>query len=68
MGLDESMSNRLNRVFETENRAWNAERLETDESLARDGRIMDGMLSEHMCEGWLEGYLADWPSRVLRQL
>ena len=54
---DESMSNRLNRVFETENRAWNAEILETDESLARDGRIMDGMLSEHMCEGWLEGYL-----------
>ena len=56
-GPDESMSNRLNRVFETENRAWNADILETDESLARDGRIMDGMLSEHMCEGWLEGYL-----------
>lgn len=56
-GPDESMSNRLYHVFEEENRAWNAEILDTDEALSRSGRIMDGMLSEHMCEGWLEGYL-----------
>lgn len=56
-GPDESMSNRLYHVFEEENRAWNAEIIDTDEALAKDGRIMDGMLSEHMCEGWLEGYL-----------
>ena len=54
---DEGMSNRLNHAFEAENRPWEAEMLPTDEHLARDGRIMDGMLSEHMCEGWLEGYL-----------
>lgn len=56
-GPDESMSNRLYKVFETENRDWQAGLLDTDDCLARDGRIMDGMLSEHMCEGWLEGYL-----------
>ncbi|MBR2527002.1 MAG: phosphoketolase family protein [Blautia sp.] len=56
-GPDETNSNRLNAVFEVENRDWNAERYETDDHLAADGRIMDSMLSEHMCEGWLEGYL-----------
>lgn len=56
-GPDESMSNRLYHAFEEENRAWNAEMYEDDDKLAQDGRIMDGMLSEHMCEGWLEGYL-----------
>ena len=56
-GPDESMSNRLYKVFEAQNRDWNAETLDSDEALARDGRIMDSMLSEHMCEGWLEGYL-----------
>ena len=56
-GPDETNSNRLNAVFETENRAWNAEHLDTDDHLAIDGRVMDSMLSEHMCEGWLEGYL-----------
>ena len=56
-GPDESMSNRLNHAFEEENRAWNAGTIKQDEFLAQDGRIMDGMLSEHMCEGWLEGYL-----------
>ena len=56
-GPDESMSNRLYRAFEATNRDWNADMVENDECLARDGRIMDGMLSEHMCEGWLEGYL-----------
>ena len=56
-GPDETNSNRLNAVFEVENRSWNAEHLETDDHLAADGRVMDSMLSEHMCEGWLEGYL-----------
>ena len=56
-GSDESMSNRLYRAFEATNRDWNADMIENDDCLARDGRIMDGMLSEHMCEGWLEGYL-----------
>ena len=56
-GPDETMSNRLNKVFEETNRDWNADTVEGDEYLAADGRVMDGMLSEHMCEGWLEGYL-----------
>ena len=56
-GPDETMSNRLSKVFEVTNRNWNAERVEGDEFLATDGRIMDGMLSEHLCQGWLEGYL-----------
>ncbi len=56
-GSDESMSNRLYRVFEAENRDWNGELKDDDDKLARGGRIMDSMLSEHMCEGWLEGYL-----------
>ena len=56
-GPDETMSNRLNHVFEAEKRDWNAGIYDTDEYLAQDGRIMDSMLSEHMCEGWLEGYL-----------
>ena len=56
-GPDETNSNRLNAVFEVENRTWNAEHYDTDDHLAADGRIMDSMLSEHMCEGWLEGYL-----------
>ena len=56
-GPDETKSNRLNRAFEATRRNWNAEMVEGDEDLAVDGRIMDGMLSEHMCQGWLEGYL-----------
>ncbi len=56
-GPDETASNRLNKVFEQTNRDWNAEIEEGDEFLAPDGRVMDSMLSEHMCEGWLEGYL-----------
>ena len=56
-GPDESMSNRLYRVFEAENRDWNGELKDDDDKLAGGGRIMDSMLSEHMCEGWLEGYL-----------
>ena len=56
-GPDETASNRLNKVFEVTNRDWNSELLNNDEYLASDGRVMDSMLSEHMCEGWLEGYL-----------
>ena len=56
-GPDETMSNRLNYVFEATNRTWVDKRYATDEYLASDGRVMDSMLSEHLCEGWLEGYL-----------
>ncbi len=56
-GPDETLSNRLGRAFEVTSRSWNAQRLDSDEFLAADGRIMDAMLSEHLCEGWLEGYL-----------
>ncbi len=56
-GPDEALSNRLNFVFETTNRVWNADTLKTDEFLAHEGRIVDSILSEHVCEGMLEGYL-----------
>ena len=56
-GPDETMSNRLGHVFEEENRQWQADMAPEDEFLSTDGRVMDGMLSEHMCQGWLEGYL-----------
>ena len=56
-GPDETMSNRLGHVFEEENRQWQADITPEDEFLATNGRVMDGMLSEHMCQGWLEGYL-----------
>ena len=56
-GPDETMSNRLNKVFEVTDRAWNAATVEGDEYLDTEGRIVDSMLSEHCCEGWLEGYL-----------
>ena len=56
-GPDETVSNRLGKVFEATDRAWNAETLPDDEFLSPDGRVMDSMLSEHCCEGWLEGYL-----------
>jgi xylulose-5-phosphate/fructose-6-phosphate phosphoketolase len=55
-GPDETLSNRLTAVFEVTNRQWDAETNETDEFLERDGRVME-MLSEHQCQGWLEGYL-----------
>ncbi|HTJ73049.1 MAG TPA: phosphoketolase family protein [Verrucomicrobiae bacterium] len=54
---DETLSNRLGAVFEATNRQWDAETRPNDEYLAPDGRVMDSMLSEHQCEGWLEGYL-----------
>lgn len=55
-GPDEVLSNRLNAVFETTNRQWQAKTNKNDDFLAADGRVME-MLSEHQCEGWLEGYL-----------
>ncbi len=55
-GPDETLSNRLNAVFAATNRQWEAETEVNDEFLATDGRVME-MLSEHQCEGWLEGYL-----------
>jgi len=56
MGPDETASNRLNALFETTDRAWMAQRLPEDENLSPDGRVME-VLSEHLCQGWLEGYL-----------
>jgi len=55
-GPDETASNRLGALFEVTGRAWMAERLPEDEGLAPDGRVME-ILSEHTCQGWLEGYL-----------
>jgi len=55
-GPDETASNRLSPVFEVTDRVWNAETLPTDDHLALDGRVME-VLSEHNCQGWLEGYL-----------
>ncbi|MFC0515190.1 phosphoketolase [Mucilaginibacter angelicae] len=55
-GPDETVSNRLEAIFETTNRQWNTEIKDHDEYLAPTGRVME-MLSEHQCEGWLEGYL-----------
>ena len=56
MGPDETASNRLNAVFEVTDRTWDAETLDTDDHLAPDGRVME-VLSENLCQGWLEGYL-----------
>jgi xylulose-5-phosphate/fructose-6-phosphate phosphoketolase len=56
MGPDETSSNRLDAVFEVTDRVSTARILDTDEHVAPDGRVME-ILSEHMCEGWLEGYL-----------
>jgi xylulose-5-phosphate/fructose-6-phosphate phosphoketolase len=56
VGPDETASNRLSAIFEVTNRAWEAEVLDGDDHLAPDGRVME-VLSEHLCQGWLEGYL-----------
>jgi xylulose-5-phosphate/fructose-6-phosphate phosphoketolase len=56
MGPDETASNRLGAVFEATDRVWEAQTLATDDHLAPDGRVME-VLSEHLCQGWLEGYL-----------
>jgi xylulose-5-phosphate/fructose-6-phosphate phosphoketolase len=55
-GPDETASNRLAAVFEATDRAWDAETVAGDDHLSPDGRVME-VLSEHQCEGWLEGYL-----------
>ena len=56
-GPDETLSNLLGAVFEVTNRQWDTATVANDEFLAPTGRILDSMLSEHQCEGWLEGYL-----------
>jgi xylulose-5-phosphate/fructose-6-phosphate phosphoketolase len=56
-GPDETLSNLLGALFEVTDRQWEAPIVENDEFLAPDGRVLDSMLSEHQCEGWLEGYL-----------
>lgn len=56
-GPDETMSNRLYNLFDFTDRDWQLSILPNDEHLSKNGRIMDSMLSEHMCEGLLEGYL-----------
>ena len=55
-GPDETASNRLQAIYEVSEKRWNAEYLTTDDNLSIDGRVME-MLSEHQCQGWLEGYL-----------
>ncbi len=56
VGPDETASNRLGSVFEAADKVWEAKILSTDESLAPEGRVME-VLSEHLCQGWMEGYL-----------
>ncbi len=56
-GPDETVSNLLNAVFESTDRQWEAQIERNDEFLSPFGRVVDSMLSEHQCEGWLEGYL-----------
>ena len=56
MGPDETASNRLDAVFEATGRTWMADILPTDEDLSPGGRVME-VLSEHLCQGWLEGYV-----------
>ena len=56
-GPDETLSNMLGTVFEVTSRQWDGETEASDEFLAPSGRVLDSMLSEHQCQGWLEGYL-----------
>ncbi|MFF8289346.1 phosphoketolase [Streptomyces sp. NPDC016309] len=56
VGPDETASNRLEAVYEASGKAWQERTLDTDEHLDRHGRVME-VLSEHLCQGWLEGYL-----------
>jgi xylulose-5-phosphate/fructose-6-phosphate phosphoketolase len=56
-GPDETLSNLLGAVFEVTNRQWDAREVQNDQWLSPAGSVLDSMLSEHQCEGWLEGYL-----------
>ena len=56
-GPDEALSNRLNHIFDATKRQWEGKILDSDEYLSNSGRVIDSYLSEHVCEGWLEGYL-----------
>ena len=56
-GPDEALSNRFNDVFKVTNRKWNGQLLSSDEYLDASGKVIDSILSEHVCEGLLEGYL-----------
>ncbi len=56
-GPDETLSNLLGALFEVTSSQWNAETLSNDEFLNTEGQVLDSMLSEHQCQGWLEGYL-----------
>lgn len=56
-GPDEALSNRLNAIFEVTNRQWNLDIVKSDEFLADHGAVVDSILSEHVCEGLLEGYI-----------
>ena len=56
-GPDETLSNLLGAVFEVTHRQWDARQVGNDEFLSPQGQVLDSMLSEHQCEGWLEGYL-----------
>ncbi len=56
-GPDEALSNRLNNIFEVTKRKWACKITKKDELLSKDGRVIDSILSEHVCEGLLEGYL-----------
>jgi xylulose-5-phosphate/fructose-6-phosphate phosphoketolase len=56
LGPDETASNRLDAVYESTDKAWMSETLPVDENLSPSGRVME-VLSEHLCQGWLEGYL-----------
>ena len=67
-GPDETLSNLLGALFEVTDRQWEAPIVENDEFLASDGRVLDSMLSEHQCEGWLEGYLLTGPPRAVQLL
>ena len=56
-GPDEALSNRLNHIFDEVKRMWNTDIKKYDEFLSKQGRVMDSLLSEHVCQGMLEGYL-----------
>ena len=63
-GPDEARSNRLNHIFDATKRQWEGKIFDSDEFLSNSGRVIDSYLSEHVCEGWLEGYLLRGRHRV----